>query len=348
LKEPDGGFIGATSASMGMQITSTVHSNVQFVCDLLISTVRENVEEDMRFTFQVISPGQRVYVLQGECEEDTREWVRVIRQQIEFLLGKSNEEDVKHSDNTLLRCTDYFHPTANILTAIRAENLTCADCNAENPDWASLNLGILICIECSGIHRSLGTHISKVRSLLLDKWTRNTLNLIERIGNKNSNTFWEENLNVNGHDLISQKSFHNEQTDVGFITKPVATSRRDEKEAFITAKYINRAFVRTVRKNDINQMLYHAASIGDLYNLAYAVATGGNINYINPLDNHRHPIHAACLGGHAICVEFLCQNNATVDTMDDDSKMPMDYANQISNAAIIDILVQKLERDLQL
>lgn len=49
-------------------------------------------------------------------------------------------------------------------------NGQCADCNSPNPDWASLNLGILMCIECSGVHRNLGSHISKVRSLDLDGW----------------------------------------------------------------------------------------------------------------------------------------------------------------------------------
>lgn len=41
-------------------------------------------------------------------------------------------------------------------------NDSCAECRSPDPDWASLNLGILICIECSGAHRNLGVHISKV------------------------------------------------------------------------------------------------------------------------------------------------------------------------------------------
>jgi hypothetical protein len=51
----------------------------------------------------------------------------------------------------------------------------CADCNDEDPTWASINLGILICVECSGVHRSLGSHVSKVRSCMLDKWEPETM-----------------------------------------------------------------------------------------------------------------------------------------------------------------------------
>lgn len=47
-----------------------------------------------------------------------------------------------------------------------------------DPDWASINLGIVVCKECSGVHRSLGTHISKVRSLTLDKWAPESLLVI--------------------------------------------------------------------------------------------------------------------------------------------------------------------------
>ena len=49
-------------------------------------------------------------------------------------------------------------------------NRKCADCGTKNPNWASINLGIMLCMECCGIHRSLGVHISKVKSVTLDDW----------------------------------------------------------------------------------------------------------------------------------------------------------------------------------
>ena len=49
-------------------------------------------------------------------------------------------------------------------------NNQCADCQAPDPEWSSINLGILLCIHCAGCHRSLGTHISVVKSLKLDAW----------------------------------------------------------------------------------------------------------------------------------------------------------------------------------
>ena len=50
----------------------------------------------------------------------------------------------------------------------RPGNMVCADCNTKEPDWASINLGVLLCLDCSGVHRSLGTHVTKVRSMTLD------------------------------------------------------------------------------------------------------------------------------------------------------------------------------------
>ena len=78
--------------------------------------------------------------------------------------------------------------------ASRSENKTCADCRAPRPEWASINLGIFICIECSGVHRSFGSHISQVRSVKLDKWDEESLENIDKIGNIKANEYWEYNI----------------------------------------------------------------------------------------------------------------------------------------------------------
>ncbi|PWY91951.1 ArfGap-domain-containing protein [Aspergillus sclerotioniger CBS 115572] len=75
------------------------------------------------------------------------------------------------------------------------QNKTCADCKRnKHPRWASWNLGIFICIRCSGIHRGMGTHISRVKSVDLDSWTDEQLQSVVRWGNSRANKYWEAKL----------------------------------------------------------------------------------------------------------------------------------------------------------
>lgn len=74
------------------------------------------------------------------------------------------------------------------------DNRVCADCRCKPSKWASSTLGIFLCIECSGIHRSLGTHISFVRSCTLDTWTLAQARLMAGVGNKKANEYWEAKL----------------------------------------------------------------------------------------------------------------------------------------------------------
>lgn len=101
-------------------------------------------------------------------------------------------------------------------------NDKCADCSQTNPTWASLNLGILICIKCSGIHRNLGTHISKIRSLELDDWPKSSQKILLQIGNKISNNIW----------------LH------GYHGDKIENMNNSELELHITEKYVNKSFLR--------------------------------------------------------------------------------------------------------
>ncbi|CAL9155941.1 unnamed protein product [Musa hybrid cultivar] len=86
------------------------------------------------------------------------------------------------------------------------ENRECADCKTKGPRWASVNLGIFICMQCSGIHRSLGVHISKVRSATLDTWLPEQVSFIQTMGNEKSNSYWEAELPPN-YDRVGIENF---------------------------------------------------------------------------------------------------------------------------------------------
>ena len=76
----------------------------------------------------------------------------------------------------------------------KPENKLCADCKSRPPSWASINLGVFICIQCSGCHRELGVHISKIKSINLDSWSPDILENFKKINNVIANEYWEYNL----------------------------------------------------------------------------------------------------------------------------------------------------------
>ncbi|XP_054814575.1 probable ADP-ribosylation factor GTPase-activating protein AGD11 [Prosopis cineraria] len=100
-----------------------------------------------------------------------------------------------------------------------AGNKHCADCGSPEPKWVSANIGAFICIKCSGIHRSLGVHISKVLSLKLDQWTDDEVDALAKLGgNKSVNKKYEAFI-------------------PSYIKKLKPTSSIEERSDFIRRKY---------------------------------------------------------------------------------------------------------------
>ena len=94
----------------------------------------------------------------------------------------------------MIATTQLHHELQKIIRQGDEENRRCADCNTPNPTWASINIGCFLCLECSGIHRNLGTHISKVRSTTLDKWNKAWVQHMRAVGNRKVNSYYEAKL----------------------------------------------------------------------------------------------------------------------------------------------------------
>ncbi|CAN6551039.1 unnamed protein product [Malus baccata var. baccata] len=205
-------------------------------------------------------------------------------------------------------------------------NDKCADCGAPEPDWASLNLGVLVCIECSGVHRNLGVHISKVRSLTLDVkvWEPSVINLFQSLGNAFANSVWEELLQSRSAfqvDLISTGSYKSDKKQLVFISKPGQSDSIPVKEKFIHAKYAEKLFVRKpkdaqythlvaqqiwegVRANDKKAVYRHIVnSEPDLNALYEQAACNSSLTLAKVMLMHEQTSHdqsSSCLAGDSL------------------------------------------------
>lgn len=203
-------------------------------------------------------------------------------------LGPNGVEtrDSDHLGTRLLQLMREAHPS----------NSFCAECGAKNPDWCAINIGILICIECSGIHRSLGTHISKVRSFTLDttSYTRDLFDFIRAVGNDVSKHIWEANQVQSVAALNAIEEEHSSTHKVVF-RKPVVNDSREYKVSFIQKKYVERAFVdrrqyqdSTSESTDLTHQatnaLFREAIANNIPGVIAAFAAGANLNAIREIE----------------------------------------------------------------
>lgn len=124
-----------------------------------------------------------------------------------------------------------------------AGNERCCDCGSADPKWASINLGITLCIACSGVHRSLGVHYSKVRSLTLDGWEPEIVKVMMELGNTVINAIYEANYVDEGTSPAAGDADAAPSSPVPKITRATFDCDISVRETWIKAKYIDKSFV---------------------------------------------------------------------------------------------------------
>ncbi|XP_064611026.1 arf-GAP with coiled-coil, ANK repeat and PH domain-containing protein 2-like isoform X2 [Liolophura sinensis] len=210
--------------------------------DLRLCTVKPVYDLDRRFCFEVLSPA-RSHMLQADSEAECQMWMTAIQDGVnrayrETLSGQDTEEEAANDssqpgaqadsvqgDNSTLQPKQTTAQRRMELLFSLPGNSRCCDCGSAEPRWASTNLGITLCIECSGFHRSLGVHISKVRSITLDTWEPELLKVMTELGNDVVNKIYEARV------------------DESLATRATSDCKRSVREAWIKAKYVQKAFV---------------------------------------------------------------------------------------------------------
>ncbi|XP_011768645.2 arf-GAP with coiled-coil, ANK repeat and PH domain-containing protein 3 isoform X1 [Macaca nemestrina] len=208
------------------------------VDDLRLCSVKPCEDIERRFCFEVVSPTKSC-MLQADSEKLRQAWVQAVQASIASAYRESPDSCYSERlDRTASPSTSSIDSATDprergvkgesVLQRVQsvAGNSQCGDCGQSDPRWASINLGVLLCIECSGIHRSLGVHCSKVRSLTLDSWEPELLKLMCELGNRAVNQIYEAQCEGPGS------------------RKPTASSPRQDKEAWIKDKYVEKKFLR--------------------------------------------------------------------------------------------------------
>ncbi|XP_025408170.1 centaurin-gamma-1A isoform X1 [Sipha flava] len=290
LKEPsykNGGSANCDESTVGMSNISLSVNNGELKAEtpnvkkrhrrMKSSNIKNQECEDTDgYEFLIVSLDNKQWQFEANSSEDRDEWVAAIEQQILNSL-QSNEIIKVNVGGKFGSSCNRSEDVQSIRTRVPG-NGQCADCNSPNPDWASLNLGILMCIECSGVHRNLGSHISKVRSLDLDGWPPSHLKVMMAMGNDLANSVWESNVRPNR-------------------TKPNPGSSREEKELWIRSKYETKEFLPAIAHTaNLSQQLIDAVYRCDMkaLTLVLAHATADQVNCVVGHRDLRTPLHLAC------------------------------------------------------
>ncbi|KAM6971026.1 arf-GAP with SH3 domain, ANK repeat and PH domain-containing protein 1 isoform 4-T4 [Tautogolabrus adspersus] len=312
------------SVKGGMLTISHATSNRQPVkLNLLTCQVKPSTED--RKCFDLISHN-RTYHFQAEDEQEFVIWISVLTNSKEEALNMAfRGEQSSGGEDGLEDLTK-----AIIEDVLRMPgNEVCCDCGAADPKWLSTNLGILTCIECSGIHREMGVHISRIQSMELDKLGTSELLLAKNVGNSSFNEIMEGNLTTPS-------------------PKPTPSSDMTVRKEFINAKYVDHKFARKTCTSAAAKMieLFEAVQSRDLLSLVQVYAEG--VELMEPLpevgpEAGETALHYSVRTADQTSlhlVDFLVQNSGNLDKQTEWGNTALHYCSMYEKPECLKLLLR--------
>ncbi|KAM3591133.1 uncharacterized protein V6R79_022991 [Siganus canaliculatus] len=269
------GYKGRVLVSLAGSKVRLCKTEQDFRAGLAIAEVEltaANIRDTDRRGFDINTPFKN-FCFTAESEQEKEEWIEAVQESIAETLS-----DYEVAEKI------WFNEA----------NGSCADCRAPQPEWASVNLGVVICKKCAGQHRSLGPSISKVRSLKLDSsiWSNALVELFLEVGNKNANAFWAANLPLD------------EEIHCG--------ASAEQRATFIRRKYRERKYRKVLEGFDdleqLNQALCAAVVLPDVLQTMTLVFSGADVMCATGDPTFSTPYLLAQRAGQRLQMEFLHQN----------------------------------------
>ncbi|XP_019751728.1 arf-GAP with SH3 domain, ANK repeat and PH domain-containing protein 2-like [Hippocampus comes] len=325
--------------------------------NLLTCQVKKNADDKRNFD---LFSHDRTYHFQAEDEAECQIWVSVLQNSKEEALSKAFKGDQDEGDNIVQELSKAIVADVKKMDG----NRVCCDCGAPGPSWLSTNLGVLICIECSGIHREIGVHFSRIQSLDLDVLGTSELLLAKNVGNAAFNDIMEAELSASG------------------VAKPEPTSDMQGRKDFITSKYVDKAMVRRrcADNSDRLRALYQAARNRDILALIQVYGEGVDLTEAFPQPQQHEPgetvlhlavrmvdrnslhivdflaqnsgdldkqtergstaLHYCCLTDNSECLKLLLRGKASVAIANESGETPLDLARRLGHTQCEDLLTQ--------